>query len=171
MKVLSLFIGVFVTLFCNAQTEQEESIDSLRPPTLFGQVAPEYPVLQWINKECKTSNEKLTLLYFWSVRNPMAAYVDIPRFNKFVKEFGDQLNIIGLSPDSPEFITDIEPTLEFPYAYAPEAFTNFGIKIFGYCYILDPQGIVIYEGFPLLEGETITEKLLKKLIRKHYKRK
>ena len=113
-------------------------LDSLRPPTLFGQVAPEYPVLQWINKECKTSNEKLTLLYFWSVRNPMAAYVDIPRFNKFVKEFGDQLNIIGLSPDSPEFITDIEPTLEFPYAYAPEAFTNFGIKIFGYCYILDP---------------------------------
>ena len=136
MKVLSLFIGLFVTIFCNAQTEQEESIDSLRP-----------------------------------VRNPMAAYVDIPRFNKFVKEFGDQLNIIGLSPDSPEFITDIEPTLEFPYAYAPEAFTNFGIKIFGYCYILDPQGIVIYEGFPLLEGETITEKLLKKLIRKHYKRK
>lgn len=32
MKVLSLFIGLFVTIFCNAQTEQEESIDSLRPP-------------------------------------------------------------------------------------------------------------------------------------------
>ena len=169
MKIWLLLVGLLFAALCSAQ--EQESVDALRPPTLLGKMAPEYPVQKRINRESKKSDKKLTLLYFWSTSNPTAAYIDIPRFNKFAKEFGDKLNIIGLSDDAPEFISDIEPALEFPYAYAPEAVKNFKIKIPGYCYILDPRGKVIYEGFPLLKGETITEKFLKKLIKKHYKKK
>ena len=165
---LSLTCLLFTT-WCSAQ--EETSISSLRPPTLLGALAPEYPVEKWINKASEKNDKKLTLLYFWSTSNPLPAYVDIPRFNKFAKEFKDRLNIIGLTADPVEYITNIDPAIEFPYAYAPQAVKNFKIKVYGYCYILNARGKVIYEGFPLLEGEIISEKFLKKLIRKHYKKK
>lgn len=167
-KIGLLVIGL---LFAGFSFAQEENIDNLRPPTLLGKKAPEYPVKQWINRPLQTDILTLKLLYFWSASNPQAAYIDIPRFNKFAKEFEGKLEIIGLSSDAPEDIVGIEPALCFPYAHAPEAVTNFGIKIPGYCFILAPDGTVLYEGFPLLEGEIVSEKLLNKLIRKHYKKK
>lgn len=167
-KIWSVLAGLLFAIWCSAQ--ENESVDSLRPPTLLGKTAPEYPIETWINEAGKKDDKKLTLLYFWSTSNPLPLYVDIPRFNKFAKEFKDQLDIIGLTSDPVNYITDIEPALEFPYAYAPQAVKNFKIKVFGYCYILDARGKVIYEGFPLLEGEIISENLLKELIRMHYKK-
>ncbi len=169
MKKKWLLLIVSLLIFGLSYGQEDEDIDALRPPKLLGRKAPEYTVETWINPLTERGDKKLVLLYFWSPSNPMPVYVSVPRFNLFASKFAENLSIIGLSPAEPEYISDIVPELKFPYGYAPQAGEVFGIKIFDYCYILDPQGVVVHEGFPLLGKEVITEKLLKKLIRKYCK--
>ena len=175
LKFLFIVIGLLFSGYCNAQEVQkeeveEQSIDSLRPPTLLGKKFPAIVVEKWINRTAEESNGRLTLVHLWSPSFALSAYIMIPRLNQFAKTFGDKINFIGLSPDEPDVITDIEPALDYPYAYAPRFIENLGAYIFCYCYILAPDGTVVYEGFPSVEGEIVTEKLLKKLIRKYYKK-
>ncbi len=152
-------------------TGEINEIDALRPPRLMGKKAPEITQAVWVNREPEARNGRLTLLHFWSVGSPMPAYVDIPRFNKFARLYGDKLQIIGISPDETEWITDIEPLPQYPYASAPKTVEQFGVTTFCYCYLLDPEGKVIHECFPLLKGEAVTEELLEKFIRQYYPHK
>ncbi|MDE7073535.1 MAG: peroxiredoxin family protein [Odoribacter sp.] len=151
--------------------DEENEINALRPPRLTGKKAPAITDAKWINRKPEEKKGRLTLLHFWSTGMPMPAYVDIPRFNKFAKQYDDKLQVIGLSPDNAEFITDIEPLPQYPYASAPETVKRFGIKMFCYCYLLDPEGKVIHECFPLLKGEAVTEELIEKYIQKYFPNK
>lgn len=172
MKNRVLFLMMFL-LFAGMVSGQEvdEEIEAMRPPRLLGKQAPQIEEAKWINKKPESRNGRLTLLHFWSPTQPMAAYVDIPRFNKFAKEFADKLQVIGLSPDEPDFIMDIEPMPEYPYASTPKTVEKYGVTTLCYCYVLDPDGKVVHECFSLLKGEAITEDLLKELIKKYYKGK
>ncbi len=146
---------------------EENEINALRPPRLVGKKAPVVTAAKWVNRAPEESKGRLTLLHFWSTGAPMPAYIDIPRFNKFAKQYGDKLQIIGLSPDEADFIRDVEPLPQYPYASAPETIKQFGVKTFCYCYLLDPKGKVVHECFPLLKGEAVTEELLEKFIQKY----
>ena len=66
--------------------------------------------------------------------------------------------------------TDIQPMVENAETQKLDAFLKqIGTVIHARVTVIDPQGIVRWEGFPLLEGHELTEKIVADLLKQHAK--
>ena len=62
-----------------------------------------------------------------------------------------------------------EPVIEYYYGVDPAETMEKKLEVKGipHVILIDPKGIVRWEGFPLLEGHELTSEVLKKLIQKY----
>ena len=84
-------------------------------------------------------------------------------------KFGDKLVVIGIS-DEPEAKVKgfSSPKIEYFSAIDTQSRTKDKIKVEGipHVILIDPNGIVRWEGFPLLEGYELTEKVVADILAK-----
>lgn len=134
----------------------------------LNQKAPNIIVEEWLTEQPDTVG-KFILLDFWATWcGPCRA--SIPDLNEFQKKFKDNLVVIGLSDEKPDKINSMtEPKIEYTSATDTEARTKKEMKVSGipHAILIDPQGIVRWEGFPLLYGHKLTEQIIKELIEKY----
>lgn len=135
--------------------------------SLLGQKAPELVVEKWLTPQPDTKG-KFVLIDFWATWcGPCRAA--IPELNTFQKKFADKLVVIGISDESEDKVKALaEPKVEYASAIDPQARMKKTVEVKGipHCILIDPDGIVRWEGFPLLGGHELTEKVIEEIISK-----
>jgi len=136
--------------------------------SFLNQKAPELVVEKWLTKEPDRKG-KFVLIDFWATWCPPCRKA-IPELNALYKKFGDKLVVIGLS-DEPEAKVKGMTTPQMDYAVAidTKARTKTAVGVSGIPHVLliDPQGIVRWEGFPLLNGFELTEQVVANILAKN----
>ncbi len=136
--------------------------------SFLNQKAPALVVEKWLTQEPDRKG-KFVLIDFWATWCGPCRKA-IPELNAFHKKFSDKLVVIGVS-DEPEATVKAmaNPRIEYSSAIDAQARTKKAVGVTGipHVLILDPNGIVRWEGFPLLDGYELTEKVVEEIIAKY----
>jgi cytochrome c biogenesis protein CcmG, thiol:disulfide interchange protein DsbE len=154
-----------------AAAKAEASLKSTPPPTasgniiwaktLLGQKAPALEVEKWLTNEPDTRG-KFVLINFWATWCPPCRGF-ISQLNDFHKKFGDKLVVIGLSDESEATVQhQTSPGIEYYSAIDTQARMKNAVGVTGvpHVLIIDPQGIVRWEGYPFVSGYNLDENVL-----------
>ncbi|MEY5026019.1 MAG: hypothetical protein RLZZ244_1547 [Verrucomicrobiota bacterium] len=172
MKLLPLLFPPLLSLFLG--TLPASAAEPPAPPkklwakSVLGEKAPELVVQRWVSKvpDCKG---KFVLIDFWATWCGPCRKA-IPELNALHQKFGDKLVVIGLSNEGTETVQSFaDPKIEYFSAIDSQAVTKKALEVRGipHVILIDPDGIVRWEGFPLLDGHRLTEKVVADLLEKH----
>jgi thiol-disulfide isomerase/thioredoxin len=135
--------------------------------SFLNQKASDLVVEKWLTKEPDRKG-KFVLIDFWATWCGPCRKA-IPELNALHKKFGDRLVVIGLS-DEPESKVKAmtQPVIEYFSAIDTKARMKKSVKVTGipHVLIIDPKGVVRWEGFPLLQGFELTEKVVADILAK-----
>jgi len=123
--------------------------------------APSIAAEKWLTPPPNLSG-KFLLVDFWATWcGPCRR--SIPRLNAFAERFKDQLVVIGLSDQSEQEVRKMtEPQIDYSIAVDTQhrATLAFGVERIPHAVLVDPKGIVRFEGHPGYLDEKKLEKLL-----------
>ncbi|WP_412467108.1 TlpA family protein disulfide reductase [Pedobacter sp. KLB.chiD] len=160
----------FLLLLINALVFAQESNHGkkLWAKSILNEKAPELIVEKWISKQPDTKG-KFMLIDFWATWcGPCRAY--IPVLNNIQKKYGDEIVIIGISDEAAEKVEAFNnPKINYSEAIDTKGTMKDSLEVKGipHAILIDPKGIVRWEGFPLLQGNELTEEVIKGLLEKY----
>lgn len=150
-----------------SETEPEETEDFVVPKlnarSFRGQPAPRLAIGKWITGP-PDAKGKFILLDFWATWCGPCRQ-SIPELDGFQKEFSDRLAIVGVSDESEDAVRRMAtPGIEYAIAIDPEArmIQELQITAIPHCILIDPTGIVRFEGNPLYLNDKILKHFLDK---------
>lgn len=127
--------------------------------------APDFVVEKWLDEEPQFEG-KYVLIEFWATWcGPCRR--SIPLLNRFHEKYGDELTVIGISEETEEDVLKMkEPKIEFARAIDTQARMKDALGVFGipHAILLEPEGYIIWEGFPLLEDYELTDEVIEKIL-------
>jgi thiol-disulfide isomerase/thioredoxin len=128
-----------------------------------GQLAPEFQIEKWLTPQ-PTTDGKFVLIDFWATWcEPSRRSISI--LNSLQKEFADRLVVIGVSDEKEVAVHRMRsPTIEYAVAIDTQARMKRELRITGipHSILIDPAGIVRFEGDPQYLNETIVKHYLDK---------
>jgi cytochrome c biogenesis protein CcmG, thiol:disulfide interchange protein DsbE len=136
--------------------------------SFLNQKAPELIVEHWLSKTPDTAG-KFVLIDFWATWCGPCRKA-IPELNGIHKTFGDKLVVIGLSDESEDKIRAMKnPKIDYFVATDTQARMKKQVQVQGipHVIIIDPHGIVRWEGYPLLQGYELTPAAVKDVLQKY----
>jgi thiol-disulfide isomerase/thioredoxin len=148
------------------EKDVEMVVGQLSAKSIKGQPAPTLQVEKWLTPP-PNSQGKFVLVDFWATWCGPCRQ-SIPHLNGLAKKFGDRLVVIGLSNEKESEVKAMKsPKLEYSVAIDTQARMMKAIEVRGipHALIIDPAGIVRFEGHP----NYITEAGLATLLRKYSK--
>ncbi|KQM74977.1 alkyl hydroperoxide reductase [Pedobacter sp. Leaf216] len=156
-------------LICTTVFAQESNNGKkLWAKSILNEKAPELVVEKWISQKPDTKG-KFVLIDFWATWcGPCRAY--IPTLNDIQKKYADKLVIIGVSDETVEKVEAFNnPKINYFEAIDTKGTVKNLIEVKGipHAILIDPKGIVRWEGFPLLQGNQLTEEVIKGLLDKY----
>jgi thiol-disulfide isomerase/thioredoxin len=163
LSFLIVFASMATNRSCTAQTTQQKQIWA---KSFLGQKAPPIVVEGWINKPANTKG-KYVLVDIWATGCNSCKKL-VPELNYWQKEFKGQLIIIGISTESKEKVQPFtEENIEYASGYDTQARMKYALKVTGipHVIIINPEGIVIWEGYPGLPEDKLTSEVIEKLIK------
>ena len=158
---------LLAVLCCAVATLVYAEQKKLWAKSVLGQPAPKLEVEKWLSAEPDTKG-KFVLIDFWATWCPPCRKA-IPELNAFHKKFGEKLVVIGLSDQSEADVKKLTtPKIEYFCAIDTQARTKKALEVEGipHVIIMDPQGIVRWEGYPFLEGYELSEKVVQEILDK-----
>ena len=166
MKKLLIAL-LFLTGF-SALAQETNNGKKLWAKSVLNEKAPKLVVEKWISKQPNTEG-KFVLIDFWATWcGPCRAY--IPVLNEIQKKYGDQLVIVGVSDETAEKVEAFNnPKIQYFEAIDTKAKVKNALEVTGipHAILIDPKGIVRWEGFPLLQNNQLTEEVIKGLLDKY----
>lgn len=167
-KAILITVSVFLMIFSVQSAEK-----TTNPPqkkmwakSFIGQKAPFLEVEEWIQKPLDMKG-KFILVDIWATWcGPCRK--GIPELNEWQKKFADQLVIVGISNEPKE---KVEPyateNIEYANGYDTKSRVKNALKVTGipHVILINPEGIVVWEGFPKLPGHELTTEVLKELMK------
>jgi cytochrome c biogenesis protein CcmG/thiol:disulfide interchange protein DsbE len=131
----------------------------------LGKKAPDLVVEKWLTPQPDTK-AKFVLVDFWATWCPPCRRA-IPELNAFQKKFADKLVVIGISDETEEDVRKLkEPQIHYAVAIDTQSRTKNEVQVRGipHVILMDPSGIVRWEGYPLQEGFELTEKVIQDIL-------
>ncbi len=128
-----------------------------------GQRPPQIVVEQWLTPTPDVKG-KFVLLDFWATWCGPCRQ-SIPHLNALQAKFKDRLVVIGLSDESPEDMRKMaSPRVDYYIGTDPQARTRAAAEVQGipHAMLMDPEGIVRFEGQPVYLEEQALERLMTK---------
>ncbi len=128
--------------------------------------APEFVVERWLTPE-PDMRDKYVLIEYWATWcGPCRR--SIPLLNELHHRFQNTLVVIGISDEPAETVQALrEPRIEYSLAIDTQARmkTALGITGIPHAILLEPQGGVVWEGFPLLDGHELTPEVVERILK------
>ena len=167
MKKIVLF--VFAVMFVAGVMGQEKKewyFESGLVKSFLGKKAPKLTVEEWVSAKPDTTG-KFIVLEFWKINcNPCIKHM--PHMNELSKKFKEGIVFIGLGSDPAEKVrTTDRVKIEFFSAIDTKKTTMeaLSLRFVPYTLVIDPKGIVRWEGSP----DKLTEEILNDIIKKYKK--
>jgi thiol-disulfide isomerase/thioredoxin len=129
--------------------------DPLGETSAINRAAPEITVEKWLG-ETPDAKGKLTLVLFWASTSNASRAV-LPLLNGWQKTHADKLLIVGVSSETEAALSDAaEPKPEFVSGSDPKSklARALAVTTLPCAVLIDPQGIVRYQGHPSALDET-----------------
>jgi thiol-disulfide isomerase/thioredoxin len=136
--------------------------------SILNQKAPELTVEKWLSGKPSTEGKFVLIDFRATWCGPCIKA--IPELNEFQKKYEDNLVVIGISDESPDTVAKFSsPQIEYFSAIDTKATTKkiLGVSGIPHVIILDPEGIVRWEGFPFLDGHELSSAVLDKIFTKY----
>ncbi len=133
--------------------------------SVINQKAPKLVVEKWLTDKPNTTG-KFVLIDFWATWCGPCRRA-IPDLNKFKTEFEKDLIIIGISDENQEKIENqTNPKIEYYSAIdnTNKMYNLLEIQSIPHCILIDPEGIVRWEGYPALNGFELTSEVIGDII-------
>ena len=131
--------------------------------SIRGQRAPKFEINQWFGPT-PSMQGKFVLIDFWATWC-VGCRQSIPELNGFQKKFKDRLVIVGVTDETAEEVRKTTlPHIEYSIASDPDErmLRALDIQALPHSILVDPSGIVRYEGSPLFLDEKKLQHLLDK---------
>jgi thiol-disulfide isomerase/thioredoxin len=135
--------------------------------SFLNQKAPKFEVEKWLTT-VPNCQGKFVLIDFWATWCGPCRKA-IPELNALHKKFGDKLVVIGLSDETEAAVKKMaQPKIDYFLAIDTKERMKEALKVEGipHVILLDPKGIVRWEGYPLLDGYELTEKVVADILEK-----
>ena len=135
--------------------------------SFLNQKAPKFEVEKWLTKQPDTQG-KFVLIDFWATWCGPCRKA-IPELNALHKKFGDKLVVIGLSDETEAAVKKMaQPKMDYFVAIDTKGRMKKAVEVKGipHVLILDPQGVVRWEGYPLLTDYQLNEKVVEDILAK-----
>lgn len=136
--------------------------------SFLDQKAPDLVVEKWLTPE-PDYHGKFVLIDFWATWCP-SCRAAIPELNRYHEEFGDKLVVIGISDETESAVRALtDPQIEYSVAIDTQARMKNEVGVTGipHCLLIDPQGIVRWEGFPFEKGYELTDQVVSDIISRY----
>jgi cytochrome c biogenesis protein CcmG, thiol:disulfide interchange protein DsbE len=134
----------------------------------LGQKAPALVVEKWLTAKPEMEG-KFVLIDFWATWCGPCR-VAIPELNQIHQQLGDRVCVIGIS-DEVEATVRAMTTPKMIYAVAIDTKSKLKSEVqvrgIPHVMLIDPKGIVRWEGFPLLHGEELTPEIVRAIVAKY----
>src|SRR3970040_3088677 len=160
-KTLLLLAFLFVL---NAFSQEKK----MWAKSIINQKAPKITVEEWLSDKPNTKG-KFVLIDFWATWVGPCKRA-IPELNKFKTEFENDLVVIGISDETKEEVNKlINPKIEYYSAIDTnrKMYNFLEISAIPHCILIDPDGIIRWEGYPILRGYELTSEVIKEIIEKY----
>jgi thiol-disulfide isomerase/thioredoxin len=142
------------------EPEPAPAAAALHAKSFLNQTAPELVVEKWLTDAPQTE-DKYRLVTFWAAWSPACRRV-IPRLNQIHRKYGEKVVVIGLSVEPEEQVRElVNPKIEYASAIDTRKRMIQAVEVTAipHSLLIDPQGIVRFEGMP----HTITDEALEKI--------
>lgn len=164
MKKTYLLLTCLLAL--NAFSQQKR----LWAKSVINQKAPKLTVEKWLSDKPDTKG-KFILIDFWATWCGPCKRA-ITELNHFKTEFENDLIVIGISDETKEQVNSlITPKIEYYSAIdtGRNMYNSLEVQGIPHCILIDPDGIVRWEGYPILTGFELTSNVIKDIIIKYKK--
>jgi cytochrome c biogenesis protein CcmG/thiol:disulfide interchange protein DsbE len=165
--VKKLIAIVFLTAVFFQSSAEEKKIWA---KSLLNQKGPQLTVEKWLTAEPKVQG-KFVLVDFWATWcGPCKR--SIPELNRIHQKFKDRVVVIGISNEKEEVVRKFnDPAISYAVAVDTQSrlLKQLEIKGIPHVILMDPKGIVRWEGLPTLPGYELTEKVVQEVLAKYGK--
>ena len=127
--------------------------------------APDLVVEKWLTDKPDTAG-RYTLIEFWATWCSQCR-LSVPKLNQLHRKFGTELVIIAISNQKEENVRKFkEQKVEYYSAIDTQARMKDKLGVYGipHVIIVEPNGYVVWEGFPLLKDYELTEEVVEKIL-------
>jgi len=134
--------------------------------SVLGKKGPKLVVEKWIHGPPPTEG-KFVLVDFWAAWCPPCRQT-IPELNRIAKKFADRLVVIGISGESESAVKNFRnPRIEYYVGIDPQErmARELEVRAIPYVILMDPQGIVRWEGNPLVPSCRLSEAVIEQILR------
>lgn len=162
MKKIILLAVFLVALSAHSQEKK------LWAKSFIDKKAPKLSVEKWLTDKPNTKG-KFVLVDFWATWCGPCKRA-IPDLNGFQKEFENDLVVIGISDEPQELVEKMTvPKIEYYSAIDTYKSMNDALEVqaIPHCVLIDPNGIVRWEGWPQQTGFELTSAVIKDIIEKY----
>jgi cytochrome c biogenesis protein CcmG/thiol:disulfide interchange protein DsbE len=124
-------------------------VPKISAASFLGKAPPPLVVKKWLTPEPETAG-KFVLIDFWATWCGPCRQ-SIPHLNKLQAKFKDQLVVVGLSDESEAEVRKMKsPKMDYAVGIDPSNSTGNAMSVRGipHAIIIDPKGIVRFEGHP-----------------------
>jgi thiol-disulfide isomerase/thioredoxin len=164
-------LGLFVLAGTNSIFAQDVTPNKkMYGKSYYHQPAPELVVEKWLSDEPDTEG-KFVMIDFWATWCGPCKKA-IPKVNQWAEKYKDQMVVIGLSDETEEKVLRMkEPVMKYYSAIDTKKRTKSAYQVSGipHVVVIDPNGIVRWQGFPFLRGHELTDEVLEELFSKYGK--
>ncbi|MFI5356569.1 MAG: TlpA family protein disulfide reductase [Opitutales bacterium] len=161
MKLALIIVLLAVTLGVTGTTAAKQ----IWAKSFLGRKAPALVVEKWLTPAPATEG-KFVLIDFWATWCGPCRRA-IPELNEIHAKLGEQVAVIGISDEPEAKVRAMKsPVIAYAVAIDPAKRMSSQLEIKGIPHVIlvDPNGIVRWEGFPLLEGEELTLDVVRKIV-------
>lgn len=173
IPVKTYFVITLLTVFLTTglQAQDVTPQKKLYAKSFYHQKAPELVVEKWLSEQPDTKG-KWVMIDFWATWCGPCKRA-IPEVNKWAEKYKDQLVVIGLSDEPEAKVRSMKtPVMEYYSAIDTQGRLKKIFQVSGipHVVLIDPQGIVRWQGFPSLPGHQLTEEVLEETFAKYGKK-